>query len=86
MTNSKNDRWSGAWLAKCNVMGGGSWSRSHEGKDEALKGLREQLLDDWSHLFDIRDALKDGIEVAVYKDGGTDSWDDDEFIETAILN
>ena len=77
--------WKGAWLAKCNVMGGGCWSRSHDSKAEALRGLKRQLKADWSGLFDIDKALKEGIEVGIYKDGGTSSWDDDEFIETATL-
>jgi len=80
-----NSEWKGAWLARVNIMGGGCWHRSHESKAEALRGLRRQLLADWSHLFDIKAALKEGIEVGVYKDAGTDSWDDDEFIETATL-
>jgi len=79
------EQWKGAWLARVNVMGGGCWYRSHKSKADALRGLRRQLLADWSHLFDIKAALKDGIEVPVYKDGGTTSWDDDEFVEMATL-
>ena len=79
------NQWKGAWLARVNVMGGGCWSRSHESKAEALRGLKRQLLSDWSHLFDIKAALKEGIKVSIYKDGGTKSWDDDEFVETAVL-
>lgn len=78
-------QWKGAWLARVNIMGGGCWSRSKKSKADALRGLKRQLKSDWGHLFDIDAALKEGIKVAVYKDAGTTSWDDDEFIETATL-
>lgn len=77
--------WKGAWLARVDIMGGGCWFRSHESKAEALRGLRRQLKSDWGHLFDIDAALKKGIEVNVFKDAGTTSWDDDEFVEVATL-
>jgi len=80
-----NSEWKDAWLACVNIGGGGCWSRSHESKADALRGLRSQLKADWSHLVDIDAALKDGITVNVFKDGGTKSFDDDVFVETATL-
>lgn len=81
-----NEEWKGAWIARVNIMGGGCWYRSHEGEDEALRGLRRQLKQDWSRLFDIDAALKAGIKVGLYKDGGTESFEDDEFVEVAVLH
>lgn len=78
-------KWKGAWLARVDIMGGGCWARSHESKQAALEGLARQLKADWSGLFKIDEALVKGIEVAVYKDAGTKSWEDDEFIETVKI-
>lgn len=80
-----NENWKGAWIARVNIMGGGCWFRSRDSKADALRGLRRQLKADWSGLFDIDAALKEGITVNVYKDAGTRSFDDDEFVETSIL-
>ena len=78
-------KWKGAWLARVSIMGGGSrvnlpipcWYRSHESKEAALDGLARQLKSDWGHLFDIPKALKEGIEVNLFRDAGTTSWDDE---------
>ena len=80
-----NSKWKGAYLARVNIMGGGCWYRSHKSKEDALNGLARQLKADWGHLFDIPAALKKGIEVPIYRDAGTSSWDDDEYLETMTL-
>jgi len=80
-----NGNWKGAWLARCDIGAGGCYSRSHESAADAMRGLKRRLKEDWGGLYDIRAALKEGIEVRVYTDGGTDSWEDDEFIDTAVL-
>ena len=70
------------YLARVNIMGGGSWQKA-DTKMEAVRGCIQRVREDWSHLFDIDAALEAGeLKVNLYKDGGTDSFEDDEFIET----
>ena len=80
---SDTDKWKGAYLARINVgMGGGCWFRDFD-KPKAIRGVILQLKSDWSHLFDIKKSIKEGkVIVNLYKDAGTSSWDDDEFLES----
>ena len=82
---NETGKWKGAWLVKCNIGAGESYSRSHEGKGAALQDLRRRIKADWAGAFNIDAALRDGLTVSVWRDGGTSSWDDDEFVETATL-
>ena len=78
---STTPKWKGAYLARISIGGGGCYSRSHKSQEDALDGLVLQLKADWSGLFNVKAALKKGIEVAVYRDAGTTSFEDDEFLE-----
>ena len=57
----------------------------NQGKGAALQDLRRRIKADWAGAFNIDAALRDGLTVSVWIDGGTSSWDDDEFVETATL-
>jgi hypothetical protein len=78
-------QWKDAWVARCNLGAGACWSRSKLSKAAALKGLKRQLKEDWSGLYDIDKMLEEGFEVGLFRDGGTSSYNDDEFVQTTIL-
>ena len=71
-----------AYIARMFIGAGGSWARG-ETKDEAVKRCVKLAVSDWSGLYDMKRALKEkALEVNVYEDGGTDSFDDDTYLET----
>lgn len=78
-------QWKDAWVAKCNLGAGVSWSRSKASKAAALRGLKRQLKEDWSGLYNVDNLLEEGLEVGLFRDGGTMHFSDDEFVQTAIL-
>jgi hypothetical protein len=70
------------YLAKMTIGVGGCWQRA-ETKDEAVRLCVRRAIEDWSGLYDIKRAVKEGeAKVNIYKDGGTDSFDDDIYLET----
>jgi predicted SpoU family rRNA methylase len=70
------------YLAKINIGAGGTWAKG-ETKDEALKNCIKRAIEDWSGIYDIKRAIKEHeVDVKIYKDGGTDSFEDDTYIET----
>ena len=83
--SSEYTQWKNAWVAKCNLGAGACWSRSKISKVAALKSLKRQLQEDWSGLYDIDKLLEEGLEVGLFKDGGTMRFKDDEFVRTTIL-
>jgi hypothetical protein len=73
------------YKAMVNPMGGSCWAIA-ETKGEAMRMLRGELKRNWSHLFDIKGWLKSGeAECNIYEDAGTDSHDDDTYLETVPL-
>lgn len=73
------------YKAMVNPMGGSCWAIA-ETKGEAMRMLKGELKRNWSHLFDIQGWLKSGeAECNIYEDAGTDSHDDDKWIETVPL-
>jgi len=73
------------YKAMVNPMGGSCWAIA-ETKGEAMRMLKGELKRNWSHLFDIKGWLKSGTaECNIYEDAGTDSHDDDIYLETVPL-
>ena len=73
------------YLVKMNIGAGGSWAKG-ETKEAALLKCFEIAKQDWSGLYDLDAAQKAGALVAnVFEDGGTDSFEDDTFIEAVTL-
>jgi|5_EtaG_2_1085323.scaffolds.fasta_scaffold14729_6 hypothetical protein len=74
------------YCARVTIGGGGSWAQANT-KEEAVKNLIHIAHEDWRSLLDIKKAWKAGeMRVAVFEDGGTDSWDDDTYLETWDIN
>jgi len=70
------------YLARVFIGAGGSWAKGKT-KDAAVKRCIQIAIEDWSGLFDIKEAVKAGeFKVHIYEDGGTDSFADDTYIET----
>jgi len=64
------------------IGAGGTWQKGAT-KEEAVNGCVKRAIEDWSGLYDIKRAVKEGAaKVHLYKDGGTDSFDDDTYLET----
>jgi len=73
------------YKAMVNPMGGACWAIS-DTKGEAMRMLKKQLKQDWRHLIDINAWLKSGEATCnIYKDAGTNSHSDDEYIETVPM-
>jgi hypothetical protein len=72
------------YVARMFVGVGGTWQKG-ETKQDAVKKCVQRAIEDWSGLYDIKGAVKAGVvEVHIYEDGGTDSFDDDTYIETVM--
>ena len=62
-----------------------SWATAST-KGKAMVECRKQLKRDWSHLFNVNSWLKTGNATCdIFEDAGTDSFDDDTYIETVPL-
>jgi hypothetical protein len=73
------------YKAMVHIYDGGSWAIA-ETKGQAMRDLRKILKRDWSHLFNIDAWLKSGQATCnIYEDAGTDSHDDDKYLETVPL-
>ena len=71
-----------SYIARISVGAGGSWARG-ETKEGAINKCVQIAIRDWSSLYDMKKALRErAMRVNVYEDGGTDSFEDDTFIET----
>jgi hypothetical protein len=71
-----------AYIARMFIGAGGCWQRA-ETKDEAVRLCVRRAIEDWSSLYDMKRALKEkALKVSIYEDGGTDSFDDDTYLET----
>jgi hypothetical protein len=66
------------YLAKMTIGCGGSWAKG-ETEEEAIKRCIEYAKVDWSFLYKIEGE----VELAIFKDGGADSFEDDTFIHLA---
>ena len=72
------------YKAMINIMGGGTWYTA-DTKEEAVEKCVALCIRDWSSLFDIKAAKKAGeLRVNIYQDMGTDSHEDDVYLETVI--
>ena len=70
------------FIARVFIGAGGSWARG-ETTTVAADNVLRIAKQDWSGLFDVEQAIRDGqLEIHLYEDGGTDSFDDDTFIKT----
>jgi len=73
------------YKAMVNPMGGTCWAIAKT-KGEAMRMLKGELKRSWSHLFDIKGWLKSGKATCdIYEDAGTDSHNDDKYLETVPL-
>ena len=70
------------YLARIGIGAGGTWQKGTS-KHEAVRKCVSRAIEDWSSLYDLESAQKAGqLEVDLYLDGGTESFDDDTYIET----
>ena len=73
------------YLARINLGAGGTWQKDPD-KNTAIRKCVQRAKEDWSSLYDLDAAQTAGeLKVNVYEDGGTDSFDDDIFIETVTV-
>jgi hypothetical protein len=85
ITLFKNEEKRMKYKAMVRPMGGGCWAIA-ETKGEAMRMLKRELKSTWSHLFDINAWIKSGEATCnIYEDAGTDSHEDDVYIETVPL-
>ena len=73
------------YKAMVRVMSGSAWGTSNT-KGGAMKELKKELKNTWSHLFDVNAWLKAGNATCnIYQDSGTKDHGDDKYIETVPL-
>ena len=73
------------YKAMVRIMSGSAWGTSST-KGGAMKELKKELKNTWSHLFDVNAWLKAGnASCDIYQDSGTKDHGDDKYIETVPL-
>lgn len=70
------------YVARIFIGAGGTWAKG-ETKDQAVKNCINRAISDWSGIYDMKRALDEkALRVKIYKDGGTNDFEDDTYLET----